>query len=113
VIRRLLVVASGLLLLAGCGGKLTRGLSVQEVVVYFSPSATPAQHAEVLHECSGIPGTTPEPLPGPSAPLSSRVYDVRFRVDHASNQQLARLLSCLSSHKSQGVGGYDIPDTSA
>lgn len=98
--------------LVGCGGKLTRGLGVQEVVVYFAANASAADHAAVLHECSGIPGTIPEPLPGPSAPLSSRDYGVRFRVDHASNVQLARLLSCLASHRSQGVVGYNIPDTS-
>lgn len=98
------------LLAAGCGGKLTRGLASQEVVVYFSAQATQADHVAVLHACSGLPGTSPEPLPAASAPRSSQVYDVRFRVDHATNRQLSDLLSCLSGQSRRGVLGYDIPD---
>lgn len=98
-------------LLAGCSGKLTRGLSAREVVVYFATEAPRAQQEAVIHDCSGIPGTAPESLPKPGAPLSSRVYGVRFRVDHATNRQLAELLGCLSRQGSHGVTGYNIPST--
>jgi hypothetical protein len=97
---------------SACGGKLTAGLSKQEVVVVFNPQATQAEHAAVRRDCSGIPGTSAEPLPGPGAPLASQVYDVRFRVDHASNAELNRLLVCLTHHQKQGVLSYDMPDNS-
>ncbi|MHB2022535.1 MAG: hypothetical protein ACYCO3_04270 [Mycobacteriales bacterium] len=98
-------------LLSGCSGKLTRGLAAREVVVYFATEPTIAQQKAVLHACSGIPGTVAEALPKANAPLSTRVYGVRFRVDHATNKQLAKLLSCLSRQGSHGVSGYNIPST--
>lgn len=105
-----LVICAVAVLTSGCGSKLTAGLSKQEVVVVFNPQASQAEHAAVRRECSGIPGTYPEPLPGPNAPLVSQVYNVRFRVDHASNTELNRLLVCLTGHTNQGVESYEMPD---
>lgn len=96
------------LLMTGCSSKLTRGLGAQEVVVYFSPTATSADRLGVIHACGHLPNAAPEPLPSANAPASSREYGVRFRVDRASNYQLQQLLSCLG--RQPGVVGYNIPD---
>jgi len=95
-------VALGLLT-GGCNSHLTGGLGMREEVVYFAPSASPADHVTALRRCSGLPGTTAEPLPGPGAPSSSRYYDVRFRVDHANDFQLNQLFECL--YRQPGVVG--------
>jgi hypothetical protein len=80
--------------LAGCG-HLAANLSQRELVVQFKSGTTAAQHREVRTACSGYPGTRPEPLPT-SKLASVRANDVRFRVDKASDAQLAHLEACLT-----------------
>lgn len=83
---------------AGCKNAYRR-----ELVVIFAASATPAQHAAALKACTGVaPNTSPEPLVH-SSYASSRAYDVRFRIDHADDRDLAKLQSCLA--KQPGVVG--------
>lgn len=80
--------------LAGCG-HLGANLSQREIVVHFKAGTTAAQHREVRTACTGYAGTRPEPLPASTLP-SVRLNDVRFRVDEASDAQLARLEGCLT-----------------
>ena len=88
----LAVVLPALGAAAGCGANAYR----RELVVVFDPSATPAQHEAALRNCTGVaPRTTPEPIVHNSY-ASSRVYDIRFRIDHASDHDLAQLQACLS-----------------
>lgn len=100
------VVLSAALLVvlaAGCGrygGKLAR----RELVVHFAPGATTAQHLAARKACTGIPNTTPEPIVANPLP-SERVNDIRFRIDRASDRDLARLSACLN--RQPGVVGVD------
>jgi hypothetical protein len=87
-------VALGLLwALAGC--KQTSGLSEQEVVVVFTSTATPADHARVWALCQHIPNVDPEPLDTTSKYKATLLNNVRYRTDHATNLQLQQLDNCL------------------
>lgn len=93
------------LLVAGCN---TSSLTKQEVVVYFDPGASQADHVDALNACAhAAPAVTPEPIIKSTLP-ANQVGDVRFRVDHANDKDLALLTECL--HKQPGVEGFDIPD---
>jgi hypothetical protein len=95
--RRVVAVISGSLLvvfaLSGC--RQTSGLSKQEIVVQFTTSATAADHARVWALCQYIPNVVPEPLDTTSKYKATLLYNVRFRVDHATNLQLQQLFNCL------------------
>lgn len=93
------------LVLGGCSGG---ALSKRELVVVFSSSATAADHRAALDACTGVaPHTSPEPIIA-STYVSDRVGNVRFRIDHANDHDIAMLLKCLT--KQRGVLGYNIPD---
>ena len=61
----------------------------------FTPSATAADHARVWGMCQHIPNVDPEPLDTTSKSKATLLYNVRFRVDHATNLQLQQLYTCL------------------
>src|SRR5450432_2132124 len=92
--RRALVGAALLAALTAC--RQTANLSKQEVVVQFTADATQADHARVWAMCQNVDGATPEPLVTKSNYPATLRFNVRFRVDHASNYQLQQLYSCLS-----------------
>lgn len=106
--RRLVVCAAitaSLAVLSGCN---TSALTKREVVVYFKPSAPTSDQAAALKACAHA---SPEAIPEPiikSNLVSDSVGDVRFRVDHADDKQLAILTECLN--RQPGVEGWDIPD---
>ena len=80
----------GLGAVAGCANAYRR-----ELVVVFSPDATPAMHAAALKACTGAaPHTSPEPIVRSSF-AASRVSDVRFRIDHANDREISLLQACL------------------
>jgi hypothetical protein len=89
-------------ILAAC--KQTAGLSRQEVVVVFKPTATAADHSRVWELCRNVEGVAAEPLVTTSKYPSVLRSNVRFRVDHATNLQLQRLYACLG--KDPTVVGY-------
>ncbi|MDQ1696942.1 MAG: hypothetical protein QOJ03_2295 [Frankiaceae bacterium] len=79
----------------------------REIVVHFTTEATSAQHRDALTACTGAaPHTSPEPIVH-SKYASSRVADVRFRVDRANDHDLAQLYNCLG--KQPGVLGVSDP----
>lgn len=100
--------AAASLALGGCG-HLGANLARREVVVHFDPAAPQAQHDAARSACTGLPGASAEPRPTSTLP-SVRAADVRFRVDSASDAQLAALYRCLA--RQPGVVGVDIPDAS-
>ena len=55
-------------------------------------------------------GATPEPLVTTSNYPSTCVFNVRYRVDHASNFQLQQLFNCLKQDPT--VTGYTSGDSS-
>jgi hypothetical protein len=102
-----LTIAGSLLLTAGLGGcaKFDAALGKQEAVVQFKDGTTTAARLKVRTACSHIPEARPEALPTDHL-ASDNLYDVIYRVDNASNAQLARLESCLQKYPS--VLGVDI-----
>jgi hypothetical protein len=99
------VVVGALVVLSGCN---TSSLTKREVVVYFQQNAPQSEHVAALHACAHVtPAAVAEPI-GKSDLLSNSVGDVRFRIDHADDKQIAQLTECLN--KQPGVVGFDIPD---
>ena len=96
------VIAAAVLGSAGCA-KFDAALGKQELVVAFRPGTSQAAMMKARSACSNLPNATPEPMPT-SASATSGIYDVRFRIDHASDADIARLTQCLSQFRSvQGV----------
>jgi hypothetical protein len=108
MVRRLAIgVAAGGLMIA-LGGCNDSALSKTEMVVYFTQNAPESDHVAALNACSHVsPETVPEPIETSSL-ASNNVGDVRFRIDHADDKQLALLTECLN--KQPGVVGVDTPD---
>jgi hypothetical protein len=108
LVRRLAVSASVAGLLMAVTGCNASSLTKVEMVVYFNPSAPIADHTNVLKVCGHIsPQTVPEPIVKSNL-VSDNVGDVRFRIDHANDKELAELTECLN--KQPGVVGVDTPD---
>lgn len=100
-------VALGALLLAMAACRTTVSLN-REVVVVFKPGATEVDRDRVRTACAGAsPHASPEPE-GAGSLKSSRVNDVRFRVDKADNAELNKLYTCLTADPS--VRGVDLPE---
>jgi hypothetical protein len=96
-------------LLGGC--KYSEALSKREWVVIFKPGATQEQHKLVLTACSNIPHVDPEPM-GNGQLVSELASNVRFRVDKASDADLAKLSQCFGQARfASFVKSYDEPDT--
>jgi hypothetical protein len=102
-----LAIAGSLLVAAGAGGcaKFDAALGKQEMVVQFKTGTTTATRLKVRAACSHIPEAKPEALPTNHL-ASDNLYDVIYRVDNASNAQLARLQQCLQKYPS--VQGFDL-----
>ncbi|HVT20870.1 MAG TPA: hypothetical protein VHE57_05740 [Mycobacteriales bacterium] len=100
----LVCAAVGIVAVSGCNPALSK----REMVVHFDPAATSAQHKAALEACAHVTAAaTPEPF-RTTGPIASQVNNVRYRIDHADDRDLARLTTCLS--KQPGVVGEDIPD---
>jgi len=79
----------------------------RELTVVFTPTATDAQRVAAWHACTGAaPRTSPEPIPTPSGNrgIERQGPLVRFRIDAANDQDIARLEECLG--KQAGVQGF-------
>jgi hypothetical protein len=86
---------------AGCNGSISK----RELVVHMAPTATPEQHAAALDACAhASPKASPEPIVHNSYAVS-RVADVRFRIDHADDGDIAELERCLAQQP--GVLGFE------
>lgn len=95
--------AALIILLTGCNASLSK----REIVVHFTPSASEAQHAAAREACAtATPKASPEPIVHNQF-ASTRIDDVRFRVDKADDHDLAQLYKCLS--KQPGVVGVSDP----
>ncbi|MCW2908181.1 MAG: hypothetical protein JWL68_2970, partial [Actinomycetia bacterium] len=96
-----LTIAGSLLVTAGVGGcaQFNAALGKQEAVVQFKNGTTTAARLKVRAACSHIPEARPEAVPTTHL-ASDNLYNVIYRVDKASNAQLARLESCLQKYPS-------------
>ena len=92
-----------LVLVTGCNASLSK----REIVVHFSSSATETQHAAARTACAAAaPHVSPEPIVHNSY-ATTRIDDIRFRVDKADDHDLAQLYNCLS--RQPGVIGVSDP----
>ena len=100
------VAALGAIVFAsGCN---TSSLTKRELVVYFMDNASEADHTNALNACDHVaPDVHAEPITRSTLP-SNQVGNVRFRIDHADDRDIALLTECLD--KQPGVKGVDIPD---
>jgi hypothetical protein len=100
------VVLVGLAVAAsGCNSS---ALTKEEMVVYFTQNAPQSDHVQALKACGhAAPNVIPEQITKSKLP-SDAVGDVRFRIDHANDKDLALLTECLN--KQPGVEGVDTPD---
>lgn len=71
----------------------------REAVVQFQPETTNAARLKVRAACAHLPHATPEPVPT-GEPAADMTYDVRYRVDKASDGDLAKLQQCLQRFRS-------------
>jgi hypothetical protein len=95
--------AALVVLLTGCNASLNK----REIVVHFTASATEAQHAAARTACAtAAPHSSPEPIVHNSY-ATTRIDDIRFRVDKANDHDLAQLYKCLA--KQPGVIGVSDP----
>jgi hypothetical protein len=89
--------------LVGCNANLAK----RELVVHFSQEATADQHRSALEACTGAaPNTSPEPIVHDSRYPSTSISDVRFRIDHADDRDIAQLETCLM-HQPGVLGAED------
>jgi len=92
-----------LVALTGCNAALDK----REVVVHFKSTATAEQHAAARDACAdAAPHASPEPIVHNSF-ATTKIADIRFRVDKANDGDLAQLYKCLA--KQPGVVGVSDP----
>jgi len=95
--------AALIIVLTGCNASLSK----REIVVQFEPTASEAQHAAAREACAAAtPKASPEPIVHNKF-ATTRIDDVRFRVDKANDHDLAQLYNCLSHQP--GVLGVSDP----
>jgi hypothetical protein len=102
----LVVVAAAAL--AGCA-QFDKALGQREAVVTFQSGTPVSQRLAVRSTCAKIPAVTAPPLPSDlSSPYA--LQQVIFRIDHASDADVARLETCLD--KFPVVAGVTLQDSS-
>jgi hypothetical protein len=95
-------IGAAALTVSGCA-QFDAAMGKQEAVVTFKPGTSQAAMMSVRTTCGKVPRATPEAVPK-DVNGTSGVYSIRFRVDSASDADVARLSKCLSRFPSvQGV----------
>jgi hypothetical protein len=109
--RRRRLAGAGLVLaaaaLAGCS-QFNAALGQRQAVVSFRTDTTVSQRLAVRSACARLPAVTAQPLP---ADLNSpyALQQLTFRIDHATNAEVARLETCLA--KFPAVAGVMLQDS--
>jgi len=94
--------------LAGCS-QFDQALGQREAVVTFRPGTPVSQLLAVRSTCAKVHAVTAPPLPSDlSSPYA--LQQLTFRIDHASDADVARLETCLD--KFPGVAGVTLQDSS-
>ena len=80
--------------LAGCS-QFDAALGQRQAVVSFGPGTPLSQRLAVRSACAKVPAVKAQPLPSDlNSPYA--LQQVTFRIDHASNADIARLEKCLA-----------------
>jgi len=94
--------------LAGCS-QFDKALGQREAVVTFRPGTPVSQRLAVRSTCAKVHAVTAQRLPSDlSSPYA--LQQLTFRIDHASDTDVARLETCLE--KFPGVAGVTLQDSS-
>jgi hypothetical protein len=93
--------------LAGCS-QFDAALGQRQAVVSFRPGTPLSQRLTVRSTCAKVPAVKAQPLP---ADLNSpyALQQVTYRIDHATNADIARLQTCLD--KFPAVAGVTLQDS--
>ena len=110
--RRQLAVAGAVLVavlaLAGCS-QFDAALGQRQAIVTFRQGTPVSQRLIVRSTCAKEPSVTAPPLPSDlNSPYA--LQTLAFRIDHASNADVARLETCLA--KFPAVAGVTLQDSS-
>ena len=101
------VVAVVVAALAGCS-QFDAALGQRQAVVSFRPGTPLSQRLTVRSACAKAPAVTAQPLPSDlNSPYA--LHQLTFRIDHASNADIARLEQCLA--RFPAVAGITLQDS--
>ena len=100
---------AGLALSTGLSACNTSAFTKRELVVEFSADTTDATRQADRADCLDVaPHVVPEPLPAASDKFQSDLdNDIRYRIDHADDNDLSKLQQCLRGKP--GVQGFEYP----
>ena len=94
-------------LLTGCS-QFDAALGQRQAVVSFRPGTSLSQRLTVRSACAKVPAVKAQPLPSDlNSPYA--LQQVIYRVDHATNADIARLETCLDKFPS--VAGITLQDS--
>jgi len=94
--------------LAGCS-QFNQALGQRQAVVAFKPDTPVSQRLAVRSACAKVPEVKAPPVPSDlNSPYA--LQQLTFRIDHASNADVARLEKCLARFPS--VVGVTLQDSS-
>jgi len=100
--------AVALAALAGCS-QFDAALGQRQAVVSFRPGTPLSQRLTVRSACAKVPAVKAQPLPSDlNSPYA--LQQVTYRIDHATNADIARLETCLD--KFPAVAGITLQDSS-
>ena len=94
--------------LAGCS-QFNEALGQRQAIVSFRPNTPLSQRLTVRSTCAKVPAVKAQPLPSDLNNYPYALQQVTFRVDHASNADIARLETCLA--KFPAVAGITLQDS--
>jgi hypothetical protein len=93
--------------LAGCS-QFNEALGQRQAIVSFRPDTPLSQRLTVRSTCAKVPAVTAQPLPSDlNSPYA--LQQLTFRIDHATNADIARLEKCLA--KFPAVAGITLQDS--
>jgi len=93
--------------LAGCS-QFDAALGQRQAVVSFRPGTPLSQRLAIRSTCAEVPAVKAQPLPSDlNSPYA--LQQLTFRIDHASNADIARLEKCLA--KFPAVVGVTLQDS--
>jgi len=94
--------------LAGCS-QFDAALGQRQAVVAFQPDTPVSQRLAVRSACAKVPEVKAPPVPSDlTSPYA--LQQLTFRIDHATNADVARLEKCLARFPS--VAGVTLQDSS-
>jgi hypothetical protein len=101
-------VTAAAVALAGCS-QFDAALGQRQAVVAFKPGTPVSQRLAVRSACAKVPEVKAPPVPADlNSPYALR--QLTFRIDHATNADVARLEKCLARFPS--VVGVTLQDSS-